>query len=313
VAQKPTSTIPRPTGRTRALIVGVAAASLVAVIVTQASARTVTKARSQAPCTSATATRHLTGAAAYKPAYRTYDDLIEDAGDAPDFCAGELVTNDSTTITIGVHAHNRDGFQQGDSYTMYLDTDQNPATGGAGLGAEFAITFSGPTAVLAHWNGTTFEPTSASVPVEWVDGYGPVLVFEQSTIGNPAGFNLVMTSANGPDGDRAPDAGSWTFELTPLALEIKTLSLAPARAGYRFQVQALVLRSDFDAPLMEGTIGCTATIAGHRLSAKSKFAHNRAICAWRLPRSARARHLTGAISVTFEGVAVKRSFSRTVR
>lgn len=314
VDEKPTSAILRPTGRPRALIVGIAAAALMASVVSQASGRTVIAASSHTRCTPATATRQLAGAAAYQPAYRTYDDPIEDAGAAPDFCAGELVTNDSTTITIGIHAHNRDGFQQGDSYTIYLDTDQNPATGGGAVGAEYAISFSGPTAELAHWNGTAFDATSAvSVPVEWVDGYGPVLVFDQGAIGNPAGFNFVMASANGTDADRAPDEGSWAFKLTPLALKIKKLSLAPARAGHRFQAQALVLRSDFDAPLMDGAIGCTATVAGHRLSATRRFAHNRAICGWILPRSAHGLHLAGNISVTFQGVEVHRSFSRIVR
>ena len=140
-----------------------------------------------------------------------------------------------------------------------------------------------------------------------------MLVVDPSSIGNPAGFNLVMTSANGTDGDRAPDTGSWTFELTPLTLKIKDLSLDRARAGHRFQAQALVLRSDFDDPLTEGTIGCTATVAGHRLPATRRFAHTHAICGWNLPRSARGQHLAGKISVTFQGVEVQRSFSRTVR
>jgi len=296
--------------------VGVVTAALMAVIASQASGQTVTTASPRTRCASATATRQLAGAAAYQPAYRTYDESIEDAGNAPDFCAGELITNDSTTITIGIHAHNRDGFRPGDSYTIYLDTDQNPATGGegGGVGAEYAISFSGPTAELARWNGTAFDgPSAVSVPVEWVDGYGPALVFDQSAIGSPAGFNFVMTSANGTDGDRAPDAGFWTFRLTPFALEIKKLSLAPARAGDRFKAQALVLRSDFDAPLTDGTIGCTATVAGHRISATSRFAHKRAICGWSLPRTARGRLLSGKITVTFQGVEVRRSFSRTVR
>src|SRR5919204_7062275 len=69
-----------------------------------------------------------------------YDDPIEDAGNAPDFCGGEAVTNDNRTITIGIHAHNRSGFVAGDSYGIYLDTDLNAATGGGEIGAEYEIT-----------------------------------------------------------------------------------------------------------------------------------------------------------------------------
>src|SRR5262245_33176568 len=43
----------------------------------------------------------------YSPAIRTYDDPIVDSGNAPDFCAGEFVTNDDQAIHVGIHVHNR--------------------------------------------------------------------------------------------------------------------------------------------------------------------------------------------------------------
>src|SRR5215471_1555650 len=93
-------------------------------------------ASSRAPASPGCTTRQsVREFASYVPALRTYDDNIEDSGGAPDFCASELVTNDSSTITIGIHAHNRTGFVAGGSYTVYLDTDRNTATGGGGVGA----------------------------------------------------------------------------------------------------------------------------------------------------------------------------------
>jgi hypothetical protein len=66
---------------------------------------------------------HGTRTLAAAQALTQYDDNIEDAGNAPDFCASELVTNDNESVTIGVHVHNRDGFVTGDEYTALLETD----------------------------------------------------------------------------------------------------------------------------------------------------------------------------------------------
>jgi hypothetical protein len=190
----------------------------------------------------------------YKPAARAYDDDIEDSGIAPDLCAGEIITNDSQSITIGIHAQ-----------------------------------------------------------VEWVDGYGPVLSFDRTEIGNPERFNVVFASASGPDGDRAPDAGSWSFSVTPFALEVRTSSLGPARAGKTLTARALVLRSDFDSPLTEGQIDCRAKVAGHALRGRGSFQGNRVLCSWRLPTSADGQRLGGTITVVFQNVEARRAFVSRVR
>lgn len=251
----------------------------------------------------------------YTPALRTYDDNIEDSGNAPDFCATELVTNDSRTITMGIHAHNRSGFVAGDSYGVYLDTDRNPATGGGGVGAEYEIVFDGPrTAKLEHWNGAGFDAASAApVPLVWVPDYGPLLGFLRSAIGDPAAFNLVLSSASGADSDRAPDTGSWSYTRRAFALKMRPLSVGTARAGKAFRVGTLVLRSDFDEPLDQGKIRCAARLPGHRLVGKGKFTGGLVACTWRLPKKAGGKRLSGAVSVAYQGVRVKRAFAVRVR
>jgi hypothetical protein len=260
-----------------------------------------------------TADRGLT-ALSYSPAYRTYDDEIEDSGSAPDFCAEELVTNDNDVITLGIHAHNRSGFQPGDTYTVYLDADRDGSTGGGGSGAEYQIAFDGAGAQLEHWNGSVFDPASAvRLPLGWAPGYGPVLLFRRGAIGNPSGFNFVLVSANGGDGDRAPDTGSWSYTQTPFMLTVKSLALGPPRAGRPFTARALVLRSDFDVPLTEGRIACGAKLAGRPIAGKGRFASNRVVCSWGLPKNARGKRLSGSVAVTFEGAVARRSFSVRVR
>jgi hypothetical protein len=251
----------------------------------------------------------------YTPALRTYDDDIEDSGVAPDFCATQFMTNDNHVITIGIHAHNRSGFESGDSYGVYLDTDRNAATGGGGVGAEYEIVFDAPrTAKLEHWNGTAFDAASAtSIPMVWVPDYGPLLRFLRSAIGDPVGFNFVLSSTNGADSDRAPDAGSWSYTRRAFALKMRPLSVGAARAGKAFTVRTLVVRSDFDEPLDQGKIGCAARLSGHRLASKGRFTGGRVACTWRLPKSARGKRLSGSVSVAYQGVRVKRAFSVRVR
>lgn len=257
---------------------------------------------------------HAGGFASYVPALRSYDDNIGDSGNAPDFCASELTTNDSTTITLGIHAHNRTAFVPGDSYAVYLDTDRNAATGGGGVGAEYEIVFTGPVAQLEHWNGSAFDAASAvPVPLIWIPDYGPVLVFLRASIGDPSGFDFVLESVNGQDVDRAPDTGFWSYSIQPFALEVKSLAVGAARAGRTFTAKAVVLRSDFDDALDEGAISCTARISGHSLAGKGKFTGGRVVCTWRVPRNTRHRLLSGSVSVTYQGARAARRFSVRVR
>ena len=259
-------------------------------------------------------TGHTGGFASYVPALHWYDDNIEDSGNAPDFCASELTTNDSTTITLGIHAHNRSTFVAGDSYTVYLDTDRNASTGGGGVGAEYEIVFTGPVAQLEHWNGTAFDAASAlPVPLIWIPDYGPVIVFLRASVGDPTGFDFVLQSANGQDVDRAPDTGFWSYSVQPFALRVKSLSVGAARAGRTFTASAVVLRSDFDDALDEGAISCAARLRGHSLAGTGKFAGGRVVCAWRVPKNTRHRLLSASVAVTYQGARAARSFSTRVR
>jgi hypothetical protein len=304
----------RPTGRTWTAAAALAAVGAALTLALPLAAR----ANAPSPVGHASAGcatgAHARGFASYVPALRTYDDNIQDSGNAPDFCASELVTNDNTTITMGIHAHNRSGFVAGDSYTVYLDTDSNAATGGGGVGAEYEIVFTGPSAQLEQWNGTAFDPASAvQVPLIWVPDYGPVLVFLRSAIDNPAKFNFVLVSANGQASDRAPDAGSWSYSTVPFALEMKSLSLGPARAGKTMTARAVVMRSDFDEPLDQGKIGCTAKLGHHVLAGKGRFAGDRVVCTWRVPRGTGRQRLSGTVSVLYQGVRAARSFAARVK
>ena len=303
----------RPARPKRIGLLGMAGVAFACVLVlaSQAVARTGATVTSTAGCGPG---NHTFALASYAPALKTYDDPIEDSGNAPDFCASELVTNDNEAITIGIHAHNRSAVMPGDSYSAYLDTDLSSTTGGGGAGAEYEITIDGTGALLERWDGTSFVASGATrLPTVWVPDYGPVVAVQRKAIGDPRGFNFILASANGTDTDRAPDAGSWAFSLTPFALKVKSMSLGPARAGRPFTARATVIRSDFDLPATEGTIRCSAKLGGRQLGANGRFAGDRVTCTWRLPRRAHGMRLAGSLSVTLEGVKATRSFSVRVR
>jgi hypothetical protein len=135
----------------------------------------------------------------------------------------------------------------------------------------------------------------------------------RAEIGNPARFDFVLVSTKGTDSDRAPDSGSWTYTLGNLTLKVRSLSVGTARAGHAFTVRLLVMRSDFDIPLDESSINCSAKLAGRRILGRGVFAHDRAACTWRLPRGATGKRLVGSPAVVFEGVQAMRSFSVRVR
>jgi hypothetical protein len=279
--------------------------------VSQAAGRTNTAGSAPPGCQHAHRTLE---SAARKASPAIYDDFIEDSGSAPDFCGEDLVTNDNQTITMAIHVHNRDGFATGDGYAVLLDTDRNAGTGQAGTGAEYEVTLGTAGAQLNRWNGTDFEQAAAApARIDWLEGYGPVFQLARSEIGNPAGFDFVLVSTKGTDGDRAPDAGSWTYALGNLTLKVRSLSVGAARAGHAFTARLLVMRSDFDIPLDEGSINCSAKLAGRRILGRGVFAHDRAACTWRLPRGATGKRLIGSTAVVFEGVQATRSFSVRVR
>src|SRR5919108_2724387 len=228
---------------------------------------------------------------------QTFDDYIEDTS-GPDICGQNVITNDNEgLLTIGLHIHNRDGFAANEAYGVFFDTDLNPATGG--LGAEYRVRLSAEGTVLGKWDGTKFPPVATLEPAAWQPGYGPVFRVRTADLGGAQSFRFAFFSTDGTNVDLAPNAGSWSYQLQPLALAIRGLALDRARAGRSFTARMSVLRSDLNAPLTEGTVACSAKVGTRVLAGTGSFAADRVVCAWRLPRNARHKRLSGSVAVTF--------------
>ena len=275
-----------------------------------------------ASCAVHTALRHMPLSSdsqtspAHSAALQHYDDDILDVESAPDICMANVVTNDNHAITLGIHLHDRLGFAVLDTYSILLDADSNATTGapadvGVAAGAEYAIDVADGASRLSSWNGSSFEPVvpQPEIPTAWSDGYGPVLQVGRAALGDPQAFNLILKTANAEDLDLAPDSGSWSYSVTPLQLTAGRLAVGPARAGKPLAVAMEVERSDFEIALDEGAIVCRATVAGRRLVGRGLFAGELIVCSWRLPKDARGKRVRGSVSVTFQSVTAKRSFT----
>lgn len=240
---------------------------------------------------------------------QSYDDVVEETA-GPDICSSNIVTNDNEAITIAIHMHNRNGYLAADTYSVYLDTDRTAATGPNG--ADYVVGVSVGRGTLLRFNGATFEPTAARVRVSWVEGYGPVMQFAKQDLATEA-FDFYLEAGDGHAIDRAPEAGSWSYQLRPLSLVARGTSLSPAKAGNVFVASTRIVRSDWNAELEEGRIACTATLGAARLVGHGRFTHGRVACSWRLPRNAGGRLLAGRVAAAFQGVVASRSFRVRVR
>lgn len=245
----------------------------------------------------------------------SYADAVDGALGAPDIGDVNLVTNDNVSITIGIEIANRTAFSGLDWYSVAIDTDSSPATGGGSdygvVGAEYVIDVSDTGARLMFWNGGAYELAFPQpvIPTMWIEGYGPALRIARGALGDPDRFGLVLRTTDGERVDLAPDAGTWAYTVVPFQLTAGKLTVRSGRHGATLIVETEVLRSDFHTPLAEGAVACSARIAGETLAGRGRFERGLAVCTWRLPKSVRGKPVRGGLTATFQGVTARRAFS----
>jgi hypothetical protein len=261
----------------------------------------------------------LSTAGAGRAISRSYDDEVGDSPGAPDIVGGSFVTNDNVSITIGMRVGNRSGFSPLDWYSIAVDADSSPGTGGGSdygvVGADYVIDVSERGAMLMFWNGSAYELESPQpvIPTIWIAGYGPALRIARAAVGNPKTFALVLRATDGAGVDLAPDTGAWSYTVVPLRLTAGRVAVRSARRGATLVAETEILRSDFGAPLVEGAVTCNAWTAGRTLAGRGRFVHGLAVCTWRLPRGAHGLRVRGGVGATFQGATARRGFRVHVR
>jgi hypothetical protein len=185
--------------------------------------------RSSTPSTLAKTRTASTAPAIGKTPIRTldaaYDDTVGDAqGLAPDIARVAVVNDANGTIGIAAAYANRPAcVTAGDFLAVYLDADQNPATGAAPAGTEYALFIDGTTDQIGagRWDGSSFQLFGLTSLQVTCDPSGfDFWIFNGRELGITTGFNFFVgatytDSAGNRYSDFAPDGlPIWNYQLS---------------------------------------------------------------------------------------------------
>jgi hypothetical protein len=310
--------IPHPS---RALAIALAAGATIAASTCAAQAST-----AQSTPAVVTAPRHVQANSVTFPVSPAAD------ASAPAIASVTVSNDDNGKLTFAIGVPNRPALTPDMDISIFLDTDQNPATGETDLGGvDYVIDLSNNSVDLAKWNGTGLYYLSPS-PSSLVYSYanGPTITVDAPDIASGlASFNFFVAAASGiagtPDNqdwtnahvDFAPAAGHGMFtyqiKTTPLQISVASLKTSTAKAGGVFTATMAVASTRPDALANGATVTCTAKVAGKSLVATAKgFSGGRATCSWRVPKTAKGKKITGSVAVSAQGLTAQRQFSATV-
>jgi hypothetical protein len=259
----------------------------------------------------------------------TFQDSTAERPDSPDITTVVVANTNAGAITFRVNGPTR--LTDDMLVDIVVDSDNTATTGDPDTGGEYAIELFGGEANLFKWDGTNFSRRTNDPPQSTLTFSQLAISINASELGNTTRFNFAITVITGVTvvngdldfssarADFAPDLGHglWNYKVNtaPLKLVAKGFKLTPSRpvAGRTFTAALTVARNDTGAVLKGGTVVCTATVGGARITARvRKFVGTQARCAWSVPGSARGRPFRGSIAVVFEGRRISRSISATV-
>lgn len=238
-----------------------------------------------------------------------------------------VVSNDDDGIvTFQVNIGNRPQISGIDHYGVFLNTDSDLNTGDVKAdGSEYIIAIDDGQADLGKWTGNNFDFNVPQSSLVFTYTGGPTLKIAAGDLGSPKSFQFYVAaltddSAGGdPHLDFAPPAGhgDWSYQvaIAPLTLTATSFQTTPAKAkaGKPFGATMTVSANRSNALTQGVQVSCSAQVAGKTLKAKaSSFGAAVARCGWVLPVSAKGKSLSGAVTVTYQGVAVTRHFSAKV-
>jgi hypothetical protein len=260
------------------------------------------------------------------------DSTGEDAA-APDITSIDVTNDDTGAITFQVNISNRPAFTPDMLLDIFLDTDKNAATGSSQLfGSDYVIELQPGAVGLFQWNGSDFVGASSQSSLTFSYGTGGATIrINALDLNRTKGFNFVTTVASGitvdatgnadftnAHEDVSPDPGHGTFAYqvlikVTLTIGAFTTSPTPAKAGKPFSAGLAVTQSDTNAGVVQGTIACTARIAGKLVRVKGKrIVNGVAVCIWSIPKTARGKTIRGSIALTVQSAQTSRSFSAKI-
>jgi hypothetical protein len=269
---------------------------------------------------------------------QNYTDSSGENPAAPDITTLTVSNDDAGIVSFRINVPNRPQLGQDMVIDLFVDTDNNPATGSPDFGGtDYVIELIQGEAALFKWDGTNFtrrfgDPPAISLSFSYQGG----VTFRMSAaeLGNTARLNFFVIVESGvvfdpttgdPDfsnavADAAPGGGVGLYPYQVIVarptLIVRSLRGTPAapRAGRTFTLRMVTARSDTGAALQNGRATCVGRAGNARLRAQlARVQGGAVVCTWLIPRNAKGRTFRGSVTVVFEGLRASRSFSARIR
>jgi hypothetical protein len=257
-------------------------------------------------------------------AARAADSHPDPTGDANGLAdiSGVDVGNDyvSGAYVIWVDLANRSSLNDGEGIEVRVDTDLNSTTGGKD-GSDYVIELAAARGCsVYHWEGQDFFLVPApSLTCKFVDKSVRVEI-QPTDLGGPKTMTFyVLTFAGEAEGDIAPNGDGWLFATirtgkVPLSIGTATLAPSVPRAGHVVTAKLTVDREDTLERIDSGTVTCTLAVGSRRVAEiASGFVGDEAVCASKLPASARGKPYRLSITVGFGHSTITKTFIGTAR
>jgi len=266
----------------------------------------------------------------------TFTDSTGEDPAAPDISTIVVSNDDAGMLTFKVNISNRPTLGQDMEIDLWVDTDQNTATGDPSIaGVDYVIQLVLGEINLFKWDGTGFsrrfgDPSAVTLSFAYQSGV--TIKISAQELGNTKKFRffalaisgLVVDPVTGDVDDTnakldlAPGggAGLYAFEVktAPATLQVKKFTPTPARpiAGRTFALRLQAARSDTGALIQSGRVACVGRIGKVSVRASGRFVGRTAVCTWRIPAGAKGKPFRGSITIVFEGLKAARSYSRVI-
>jgi hypothetical protein len=275
----------------------------------------------------------------------TYQDSTGEDARAPDITTLVVSNDDAGRISFRINIPNRPQLGQDMLLLLWVDTDNNAATGapadsGEPPGTDYAIEIFRGEIQLYRWDGTAFtrrfgDPSAVTLSFAYANGV--TIRIARSELGNTTQLrfytfvvsglvvdpttNAISCSVEPPcPADEAPGGGvglyPYTVSVARPTLVVRRVTRTPAapRAGQPFTLRMVTARSDSGAVLQNGRVTCVGRAGNSRLRAQlARVTGGAVTCTWMIPANAKGKTFRGSVAVVFEGLRASRSYSARIR
>ena len=239
----------------------------------------------------------------------TYADPTGDAGAAPDITGVTMSSDPSGQLTFTMSVAS---WPAGDVIgSLWIDADANPSTGAAFAGgAEYAVIadLANRQYGLVHWTGSDLDFVDTQTAKVGFDTTRLRISINKSELGGTGDFNFWAGTLLGDDSDEAPNDGLWNFSFAAGGPDIRqvvvtTAPTAGPKAGRPFTVTPTGLQlppsgAGNATPPAPESYTCKA-----RLGAKALAGSGTGGCTFSIPKKAKRKQLSVALTVSYQGVS----------